>query len=297
MTGEILVVAGQQDSGLSSREAGTLKRPPRYPVLVVACASILVLALVVTVFADVIAPYHYAKQNLAARLQAPSLSGPYLLGTDHIGRDILSRVIYGTRMSMMVAGVGIVIASLLGTLLGFVAAHYRGWIEEGVMMAVDFQASMPFMIVALSVLAFFGNSFALFLALMGLNWWERYARLTRGLVLGATGHSYAVAVHALGATPLRIYGRHILPNIGSVLIVQLTLNFADTVLLESSLSFLGLGIQPPLTSLGAMLGEGRSYLLTAWWISVVPGVVIFFVTLSASIVGDWLRDRFDPTLR
>jgi peptide/nickel transport system permease protein len=147
------------------------------------------------------------------------------------------------------------------------------------------------------VLAFFGNSLTLFIIIMGINGWENYARLTRGMVLSASTHGYAVAVRSLGAKPLRIYGRHILPNIASALIVQFTLNFPSTILLETSLSFLGLGIQPPLTSLGQMLGAGRNHLILAWWIAVVPGVTIFLTTLSISIVGDWLRDRLDPTLR
>ena len=164
-------------------------------------------------------------------------------------------------------------------------------------MLVDFQASMPFVLIALAILAFLGNSLGLFIAVMGLNGWERFARFTRGLARSASARGYVAAVRAMGASPLRIYLRHILPNIAGVLIVQFTLNFPSTVLLESSLSFLGLGIQPPLTSLGAMLGEGRNYLINAWWISVAPGTIIFCVTLSACILGDWLRDRLDPTLR
>ncbi len=165
------------------------------------------------------------------------------------------------------------------------------------MMFVDAQASLPFIILALAVLAFFGNSFWLFVLIMGINGWENYARLSRGMVLSANTHGYVVAVRSLGARPKRIYARHVLPNIASALIVQFTLNFPSTILLETSLSFLGLGIQPPLTSLGLMLGTGRDYLLFAWWLSVFPGILIFITTLSVSLLGDWLRDRLDPTLR
>ena len=156
-------------------------------------------------------------------------------------------------------------------------------------------AALP--IIALAVLAFFGNRFALFIVIMRINGWENYARIARGMVLGANAQGYVVAVRSLGAQPRRVYYRHILPNIASALIVQFTLNFPSTILLETSLSFLGLGIQPPLTSLGLMLGSGRSYLLFAWWIAVFAGMVIFITTLSVSIFGDWLRDRLDPTLR
>ncbi len=278
----------------------TPRSAAKYPPLVLAAISFLAVVMFVFVFADHLAPYHYTEQDLINRLKPPAfLGGPeqYILGTDEVGRDILSRLLYGTRFSIFVAILGTVIGAILGTLIGFIAAHLRGWIEESIMMLVDVQASLPFMLIALAVLAFFGNSFVLFVAIMGINGWERYTRLTRGMVIQATTRGYAVAVRSLGARPLRIYGRHILPNIASVLIVQFTLNFPQTILLETSLSFLGLGIQPPLTSLGQMLGGGRSHLIFAWWIAVFPGLTIFLTTLSISIFGDWLRDRLDPTLK
>jgi len=280
--------------------SGFTRELSRMPALVLICAVFLLATLFVFLFADWLAPYHYAEQNLLYRLKPPAFLGgvpEHFLGTDDLGRDLLSRIIYGTRMSVFVAIAGTVIGAVIGTALGFVAAHFRSWIEESVMMCVDFQASIPFMIVALAVLAFFGNNFVLFVLVMGLNGWETYARLTRGMVLSASGHGYVTSMRALGAGPVRIYGRHVLPNIASALIVQFTLNFPETILLETSMSFLGLGIQPPLTSLGLMLGSGRDYLLTAWWIAVFPGLMIFLTTLAVSILGDWLRDRLDPTLR
>ena len=272
----------------------------RMPVLVLLACAFLLAILFVFVFADVLAPQHYAKLDLLNRLKAPSwLGGPpqYLLGTDELGRDVFSRLIYAVRMSIFIAILGTLIGAVLGTFLGFVAAHFRGYVEEIIMMFVDAQASMPFMIIALAVLAFFGNSFTLFIVIMGINGWENYARISRGMVLGANNQGYVVAVRSLGARPGRVYFRHVLPNILSALIVQFTLNFPSTILLETSLSFLGLGIQPPLTSLGLMLGSGRNYLLFAWWIAVFSGLLIFLTTLSVSIFGDWLRDRLDPTLR
>jgi peptide/nickel transport system permease protein len=272
----------------------------RYPPLVVLTAAFIAAVLIVSAAAEWIAPFHYTTQDLANRLRPPVFLGGlerYPLGTDELGRDMLSRLIYATRFSVVVAILGTSIGAVAGTLLGFVAAHFRGWVEEGLMMLVDAQASLPFMLLALAVLAFFGNSLTLFILVLGINGWENYARLTRGMVLAAREQGYAVAVHALGATPARIYLRHILPNIAAVLIVQFTLNFPATILLETSMSFLGLGIQPPLTSLGQMLGAGRSHLLAAWWIAVFPGTMIFLTTLSVSLFGDWLRDRLDPTLR
>ena len=155
---------------------------------------------------------------------------------------------------------------------------------------------MPFLILALSVLAFFGNSLPLFVCLMGLYGWERHARISRGLAIAANAQGYAGAVRQLGAGPMRIYMRHVLPNIASTLIVAATLSFPEVVLLESGLSFLGLGVQPPMTSLGNMVGYGREYITRAPWIMLSPSIVIVLTTLSVSILGDWLRDRLDPTL-
>ncbi len=273
----------------------------RYPPLVMVASLLLLAMIAIAILATQLAPYDYAKMDLYSRLQPPIwLEGGkwnHLFGTDDLGRDVLSRLIFSIRMSLLVAFLGTIIGAVFGTAVGFVAAHFRGWVDDFVMMCIDFQASLPFMIIALAVLAFFGNSLFLFIALMGIYGWERYARITRGLALSASTHGYAVAVSTLGATPLRVYGRHILPNIASALIVNMTLNFPGTVLMETSLSFLGLGIQPPLTSLGNMLGFGRDYLTTAWWIAVLPGMTIFFATLAMSLLGDWVRDRLDPTLK
>jgi peptide/nickel transport system permease protein len=273
----------------------------RYPPLVMIAGLWLLTMIAIAILATQLAPYDYAKMDLYSRLQPPIwLEGGkwnHLFGTDDLGRDVLSRLIFSIRMSLLVAFLGTIIGAVFGTTVGFVAAHFRGWVDDFVMMCIDFQASLPFMIIALAVLAFFGNSLFLFIALMGVYGWERYARITRGLALSASTHGYAVAVTTLGATPLRVYGRHILPNIASALIVNMTLNFPGTVLMETSLSFLGLGIQPPLTSLGNMLGFGRDYLTTAWWIAVLPGMTIFFATLAMSLLGDWVRDRLDPTLK
>jgi peptide/nickel transport system permease protein len=164
-------------------------------------------------------------------------------------------------------------------------------------MLIDFQASMPFLIIALAVLAFFGNSLGLFIVLMGFYGWERHARISRGLAIAANAQGYAAAVRQLGAGPLRIYLGHVLPNIAATLIVAGTLSFPEVVLLESGLSFLGLGVQPPMTSLGNMVGYGREYLTRAPWIRLAPSVTIVLTTLSVSLLGDWLRDRLDPTLR
>jgi peptide/nickel transport system permease protein len=256
--------------------------------------------LATALLADVIAPYAFTALDLRARLSPPFLFGGsahHLLGTDELGRDVLSRLIMSIRMSLLIAFGATVISAGFGTMMGLVAAHFRGRVEQLVLALVDFQASMPFLIVALSVLAFFGNSLTLFVCLMGVHGWERYARIARGLAISALEQGYAAAVRQLGATPARIYGRHVLPNIASTLIVTMTLSFPETILLESGLSFLGLGVQPPLTSLGNMVGYGRDYLTRAPWILLAPSAAIILTTLAISTLGDWLRDRLDPTLR
>ena len=270
------------------------------PPLIKTALSFLGLVLFISVGADLLAPYDFRAQNLANRLAPPVFLGgdwAHVLGTDELGRDLLSRLFYATRFSILVAFLGTCIGAVLGTTLGFFAARMRGWGEEGIMMMVDFQASLPFMLVALAVLAFFGNSFILFIAVMGVYGWEVFARLSRGMVISAVSDEYAMAVRMLGGSSWRVYALHVLPNIFAGLMVQFTLNFPQTILLETSLSFLGLGIKPPLTSLGQMLGAGRAHIFYAWWIAVLPGMMIFLTTLSFSIFGDWVRDRLDPTLR
>jgi len=261
----------------------------------------IVFVVMVALLADVIAPYDYQYMDLLDRLRPPvwleNGKWSHLLGTDDLGRDVLSRIITSIRISLFVALLGTFIGAVLGTTLGFAAAHFRGRVDDLIMIMIDFQAALPFIVLALAVLAFFSNSFLLFVLVMGIYGWERYARIVRGLALSASSSGYAVAVRVLGASPARIYLRHILPNVASAIIVNMTLNFPETILVETSLSFLGLGIQPPLTSLGNMVGFGRDYLLTAWWIVLFPSIVIFITSLAFSLLGDWLRDQLDPTLR
>lgn len=266
------------------------------PSTLVALVFLAVL-IVLGLCADFLAPYDYLETDLLARLQPPVFAGgswEHVLGTDELGRDVLSRILFGLRTSLLIAALGTLIGTVVGTVLGLVAAHFRGPVEQVIMAAVDFQAAVPFIILVLFFMAVAGTGMWIFLLLVGLAGWEVYARLTRGMVISAKQQNYVMALEGLELSQSTIYLRHILPNIGSALIVQLTLNFPATVLLETGLSFLGLGVQPPNTSLGLMLGQGRNYLLNAWWIAVLPGLVIFTTTLSMSMLGDWLRDRIDP---
>jgi peptide/nickel transport system permease protein len=255
----------------------------------------IVLMLLLGLFAEQLRPYGITQFDLRNRLAHPG-NPAHWLGTDELGRDVLSRLLVSIRISLLIAFGATTMAAVLGTVLGFLAAQFRGWVEQVVLMLIDFQAALPFLILALAVLAFFGNSLGLFVALMGFYGWERHARIARGLAISADAQGYAAAVRQLGASPWRVYLRHVLPNIASTLIVSATLSFPEVILLESGLSFLGLGIQPPMTSLGNMIGYGREYLTRAPWILLSPSAVVVLTTFSVSMLGDWIRDRLDPTL-
>ncbi len=256
----------------------------------------LALMLGVAFLANVLRPYAITQMDLSARL-APPLTPGHWLGTDELGRDVLSRLIQSVQVSFIIAFGATILSAVFGTLLGFAAAKFRGVVEHVVVMLADFQAALPFLIMALAVLAFFGTSMVLLVCLMGFYGWERYARIARGLAISAGAQGYAAAVVQLGGSGARVYFGHILPNVASTLIVSMTLTFPEIILMESSLSFLGLGVQPPESSLGNMVGFGRDYLMTAPWIMLAPAVVIVLTTLSISLVGDWLRDKLDPTIR
>lgn len=250
----------------------------------------------VATFADMLRPYGITAMDLSSRLVGPG-HPTHWLGTDELGRDVLSRLLQSIRISLVLAFGATILSAVFGTALGFAAAKFRGVVEHLVLALADFQAALPFLIMSLAVLAFFGSSMWLLVCLMGFYGWERYARIARGLAISASAQGYASAVVQLGATPMRVYVRHILPNIASTLIVSMTLTFPEIILMESGLSFLGLGVQPPESSLGNMVGFGREYLTTAPWIMLAPAAVIMLTTLSISLVGDWLRDKLDPTVR
>jgi peptide/nickel transport system permease protein len=294
------VLPATPDADAAASRSGLLTALKGCPILVLFGITWIATMLVVALLADQLAPYAYSQLDLKARLASPVFMGGtsgHWLGTDELGRDVLSRLLISVRISLLVAFVSTLLSATIGVVLGFLAAHFRGTVEQAVLTLVDFQASMPFMIIALAVLAFFGNTLVLFIALMGFYGWERSARIARGLTIAANEQGYAAAANEIGASPLRVYLVHVLPNIASTLIVSVTLTFPEVILLEAGLSFLGLGVQPPMTSLGNMVGYGREYLQSAPWILLAPSAVIVLTTFSVSMVGDWLRDRLDPTLR
>jgi peptide/nickel transport system permease protein len=200
------------------------------------------------------------------------------------------------RVSVGIALLGVAIGCAIGVLTGVLSGLLGGWTDRIIMMIVDFQLSIPFLLIVLVGIAVFGTSMAVLIVLVGTAHWETYARLTRGQVLTVREFQFVEAAVALGATTLRIARRHILPNIASPIIVLVTLNFPSILLLESSLSFLGIGVQPPTASLGRMVGEGRDYMMSAWWLVMSPAAFIVVVTLCMQLIGDWLRDVIDVRL-
>lgn len=269
--------------------------------IVWACLAVLATFVVCGVLAGVIAPYDPAQNDLRARLQPPAFadggSTAHLLGTDQLGRDLLSRLIYGARVSLAIGFLGMLLGAAFGALCGLVSGFARGVIDEAFMFLVDAWVALPFLIVALALVAMLGSSLTVLILLAALAGWASYTRVTRGLALAAREQQYVVAARAAGASPVRLLLRHILPNIAAPLMVLASMELTGIILLEASLSFLGFGVQPPTPAWGYMVSEGRQYLHTAWWVGVFPGVAIMLVTIAVSLTGDWLRDVLDPTLR
>lgn len=275
------------------------ERPPRDYVVFAAMAAV-ALFVIVALLADRLAPFGFASIDLRARNVPPVGFGGttrHFLGTDELGRDILSRMMISVRVSLVICVLASLISATIGILLGLLAAMGRRWVDSVIRVAIDFHASVPFLTFALAVLAFFGNNLTLFVCLLGTYGWERYARLVRALALVEYSKGYVAALRRAGASRSRIAFGHVLRNVMAVILVNWTISLPELMLLESGLSFLGVGIQPPLASLGNMVGLGRDYIVTSWWIATIPGVAIFILTLSISTIGDWLRDRTDPSLQ
>lgn len=266
----------------------------RLQPLVLISIIVLLTFFVSGLFAPWIAPYDLEQMDLMARLNKPFENFAHILGTDELGRDVFSRLLYSIRLSFLLAIAGTLLGAILGTALGFLAARFGGIIDDTINASIDFTASLPFIILALTILAFLGTNVTVIIVIMAVYGWDRYARLTRNLARSAYTEGYAGALESLGIPTWQIALRHILPNIASALVVNMTLNFPGMILLETSLSFLGVGVQPPMSSLGTMLGFGRDYLTTAWWIAVIPGTVIVMATLSMSILGDFVQQKLEP---
>lgn len=255
---------------------------------------------VMALASPLLAPENPYTQNLLGRMKAPSSTVrqiTYLLGSDELGRDMLSRIIYGARASMSVAFLAVFISGIIGTAMGLVAAYFRGWVESVIMRLVDMVLSIPALLFAVITVAVLGPGFINVILVLGLTRWPRYARVVYGQALSLMEQPYVRYARFVGVSTPRILLRHLLPNVFGQLVVVATLEFGVMVLFEAGLSFLGLGVQPPAPSWGGMMSVGRHYLDSAWWIASFPGLCLFLLVLSVNIIGDFLRDRLDPRLR
>jgi ABC-type dipeptide/oligopeptide/nickel transport system permease subunit len=256
---------------------------------------IMVIFVIAAIFAPLLAPYNPYKQNLRIALKPPSTE--HLLGTDTLGRDFLSRIIYGARTALMVGLVATVIAASVGMVMGLVAGYFGRWVHSLIMRIVDALMAFPFIIVALLLAVLLGGGLRNVMIAVGIGLSAQYARVMCGLTLSTKQYDYITASRSIGATHFRTMLRHILPNCLPSLIVLITINMGAAIMIEASLSYLGVGIETPGAAWGAMVTEGYRYLLTQPWIALIPGVAIMLVVYSFNMVGDGLRDALDPRLR
>ena len=269
----------------------------RWPVSSIVILSVLIVS---AVFAPLIAPHDAKLGDLSDRHIPPMLFGgtsDHILGTDGLGRDILSRIVHGARISVAVAVVALSVGGVIGTLLGVVSGYAGGWVDEVIMRIVDIKFAVPLILIALALAVILGPSFGLLLGLLSFLIWGHFARQVRAEVLVIVTMDYVAAARSCGASPVQIMYRHIFPGVISIVVVVGTLQVGAVVLAEASLSFLGAGVPSPTPAWGSMVAEGRLYIDTAWWVSLIPGVVIGLLVTAVTLLGDWLRDRLDPRLR
>jgi peptide/nickel transport system permease protein len=269
---------------------------------VVAIAVLILLVLVFTaLFAPFLAPFDPKVGSLGDRLKPPCWqnggSSAHILGTDLLGRDVLSRLIYGARISLAVCVLAIVVAGCIGSLLGIISGYLGGWVDTIIMRVVDLALSLPIILLALLFGVLFGPSFSNIILIISLVLWSQYARMARGETLRIKGRDYVDLARTAGCSDPSIMLRHILPNVAGSLIILATLQVGTVIIIESSLSFLGVGIPPPTPSWGSMIAEGRSYVVSAWWLCMIPGLAILFTVLSVNVLGDTLTELLNPALR
>ncbi|MDQ3249736.1 MAG: ABC transporter permease [Chloroflexota bacterium] len=286
---------------LDQRRGATFTQRFRRSRRAVSGLTFLLLITTITLLAPVLAPYPERDQNLE-RVQLPPFStsviGTYhLLGTDALGRDLLSRTMYGGRVSLLVGVTVVVVASLVGVPLGLISGFFGKWTDTLIMRLVDIQLAVPFILLAIAIMAVLGTGLGNVILVLGVSGWVGYARIVRGTVLSLREQPFIEAARCAGLSNGRLVLRHLLPNVWTPVIVLATQGVGGAILAESSLTFLGLGISPLIPTWGAMIADGRNYLTTAWWISAFPGLVLTSTVLSIYFLGDGLRDVLDPRLR
>ncbi len=253
------------------------------------------------IFGPLFYPHNPTEINLNLKLQPPAwaVSGQlgYLIGTDHLGRDLLSRLMQGARISLLVALVGVGLAGFIGVLAGMVAGYFGGKLDNSILRIVDIQMSIPVILLAILIAASLGAGLGTIIVCITLVFWTHYARVIRGETLSIKQREFVAAARITGCNKRRILMKHIFPNLISTVLVLATLNLGRAIMIEAALTFLGLGLQPPASAWGLIISEGRIYLSSAWWIPTFAGLAIMITVLGANLLGDWLRDTFDPKLR
>jgi ABC-type dipeptide/oligopeptide/nickel transport system permease subunit len=291
-----VVAAGMPDQGTSIfrrnlRSFGNNR-------LAVACAALVALFIVMAIFAPVIAPHDPNETDLFRRLQVPGWAEggewSYLLGCDALGRDILSRIIYGSRISIFIGAAVILVATTAGILAGLASGYLRGWVDVVISRVVDVLLGFPYLIFAIGLVAMMGPGLLNIILALAYKEWVIPCRVVRGETLAVRELEYIEAARALGASRSHIMLKEILPNILSPVIVVATIRMANVIILEASLSFLGLGVQPPTASWGSMVADGRAFILESWWVSTFPGLAILLLVLAINVASQGLRDAFDP---
>lgn len=262
--------------------------------------TIVLLLILFAVFGEFITPHDPGENNLRARYMAPGFTndaGVFLLGTDQLGRDILSRIIVGSTVSVLVGVISVIIAGTLGVVVGLVSGFFGGWIDSLLMRIADGLLSIPFIILVVAISGILSAGLGTLILILGLTGWVTYARVIRGEVLKVREMEYIIAAYAIGQSRLYIIFKHILPNVVSNAIILAASQVGVSILAESSLSFLGLGVKPPTITWGLMLADGRQYINSAWWMTTFPGIAITITVLGVTFLGDWLRDVLDPNVR
>ncbi|MEX2224051.1 MAG: ABC transporter permease [Candidatus Rokuibacteriota bacterium] len=271
------------------------RRTALFGMLVVAAV------LLAAAFAPFVAPFDPLEQDIGQRLKEPGWQDEQgrvrLLGTDHLGRDILSRIIFGSRIALVVGLAAVMISGVLGMFIGLVAGYFGGRLDDFLMRLADIQLAFPFILLAIAVIGVLGPSLRNIIIVIGVSSWVVYARVVRGEVLSIREREYVHAAVALGSRHWRVLASHVLPNTFTPWLVVATLDMARVIVIESALSFLGLGVQPPTPTWGGMLADGRVYLSTAWWLATFPGLAILVTVLGINLFGDGLRDTLDPRLK
>lgn len=280
---------------INVKRRSVLSRVPVIPI------TILMIVLVIPAFfADWIAPHDPYKSNLRARLEPPVFFGgtwEYALGTDRLGRDILSRIMHGARYALGISMIGIVLGAIVGTALGLISGYLRGWVDTLIMRVVDITFALPSILLALALAAVSGPSFGLVVLVVVFVIWGFFARQVRAETLSLRERDFVARARVAGASGTRIVLKYILPNIANTIIVLATLQIGVVILLEATLSFLGIGIPRPAPAWGILVADGRQLIVSAWWISLFPGLAILLTVLSVNLIGDQLRDWLDPKLR